>query len=86
MFLRILMLAILILAVGRFLAWLFAVRPGGLGWRRPSAAVRRPGAAPRLDRLRRCATCGVFLPEEGGIAHADAFYCCPAHAPFGKES
>lgn len=43
-----------------------------------------PKSAAPVERMVRCAHCGVFLPLSEAVARADEHYCCEQHANQGR--
>ena len=76
------------MAVSRLIFWLLVGglaisalrRLGGDGASRRGASGGRPGGAPRIENMVRCAHCGGYLPESEALRGPDGRWaCCPEH-------
>ncbi len=68
----------------KYLIWVAIAAIVWWVWSKRKAAERRQQAEvtppPRAaERMVRCATCGVHLPESDALQHAGQHYCSPAH-------
>lgn len=62
-------------AIAAILWWVWSKRKAA---ERPRQSDASP--SPRApERMVRCATCGVHLPESDALIHGGQHYCSPAH-------
>lgn len=67
----------------KYLIWIALAAIVWWVWsKRKAAEVHRPTEVPpprAAERMVRCATCGVHLPESDALADAGRHYCSTAH-------
>lgn len=73
--LRILLILLAVVVLGRFLGRFLRHRP---------VPKKRPRAHTAEDMVR-CAHCGVYLPQSESVFLDGAFYCSPEHGAAGRR-
>ena len=74
----------------KYLLWLGLIAVIWWVWSKRQAVARRPGEeqrpAPAVEKMVRCAQCGVYLPESDGVAADGRVYCSEAHRQLGPAA